>query len=247
MEHHPHKIPEGGMYMQKRNGWLLAYILTIAGALISVHWGNRAVTVIAENMPIPRANCIVIDPGHGGVDGGATSCTGRLEKEYNLEIACRLEDTLKLLGYRTEMTRRTDESIHTEGETIAQKKLSDLKERVRIVNESQHSILISIHQNLFPESRYRGAQVFYGKAYGSLDLAAHLQSKIIQHLNPGSHRKAKECTGVYLMDRIQCPGILVECGFISNPAEEKLLSDPEYQKKLCCIIASSLDHFLAQT
>ena len=233
--------------MRRSKSWILVYILTISAALASVQWGSRAVNVISESMPIPRANCIVIDPGHGGPDGGAASCTGKLEKVYNLEISRRLETFLNLLGYSTRMIRTTDESVYTQGETIAQKKVSDLKQRVKMVEETENPILISIHQNTFSDSRYCGAQVFYAGTQGSETLALQLQGLLTECLNPGSHRKAKRSSQVYLMDQISCPGILVECGFLSNIQEETLLSDPAYQKKLCAVIGCALDQFLSHT
>ena len=202
---------------------------------------------MAENLPIERKHCFVIDPGHGGVDGGATSCTGKLESGINLEIALRLNDLLCFLGYETKMIRTADVSIYTKGETIAQKKVSDLKERVRIVNETQNGILLSIHQNHFSDSRYSGAQVFFAPTSKSEALAKLLQTTLASSLNPGNNRQIKKCSGVYLMEHIQCTGILIECGFLSNPAEAQKLRDPEYQKKLCAIIASATDSFLSNT
>lgn len=231
--------------MWKRGKLATFYILTIGVVLTAAEWGSRAVTVISENAPIERNNCIVIDPGHGGEDGGATSCTGLLESQYNLEISKRLNDLLCLLGYNTMMIRENDTSVYVKGTTIAEKKISDLKERVRMVNETENALLVSIHQNYFTESRYSGAQVFYSKTDGSERLAKNMQAELVSKLNPGSRRKCKQCTGVYLMTHIDCPGILVECGFISNPEEEAKLRDAAYQKKLCCIIAVSIGDFLS--
>lgn len=215
------------------------YLMTIAGLLCAVLWGSRAVTTLAENLPIERTHCFIIDAGHGGEDGGATSCTGKLESALNLEIALRLNDLMHFLGYDTRMIRTTDVSIYTKGESLSQKKASDLKERVRIVNETEGGILLSIHQNNFSDSRYSGAQVFYGKTDGSQQLAKQMQTAFIQTLNPGSRRNAKPSTGVYLMEHIERCGILVECGFLSNPEEEAQLKSADYQKMLCCVIAAS--------
>lgn len=230
--------------MKKRAGWIFAYLFTIAGAVLSVHWGSRAVTVVSEHMPIARQNCVVIDPGHGGVDGGATSCTGRLESAYNLEISLKLRDLLHFIGYDVKMIRTADESVYTEGETIAQKKLSDLKQRVKIANETPGGVLISIHQNQFPDQSSSGGQVFYAGTQGSDVLASLVQKQMAVSLKPKTTRREKKSSGVYLMEHIQCPGILIECGFLSNPQEEARLSDSSYQKKLCCVIAVSLKQFL---
>lgn len=225
----------------------LLYAVVICAMLVGIYWGSKAVTVISENFQIDRHYQIVIDPGHGGEDGGATSCTGKLESIFNLEISKRLDDLFHLLGYETYMIRKTDTSVYTKGETIAQKKISDLKERVRIVNETKNGVLLSIHQNNFSDSRYSGAQVFYSDSGSSKDLANHLQSSLVQSLNPGSHRKSKLSKGVYLMEHIRCTGVLIECGFLSNPEEEAKLRDPEYQKKLCCVIAASVSQYLSNT
>lgn len=223
------------------------YCLTIGGLLLAVIWGSRAITVISENMPVERQHCIIIDAGHGGEDGGATSCTGKLESSFNLEISLRLNDLLHLLGYDTAMIRTSDVSIYTKGETIAQKKVSDLKERVRIANETENALLLSIHQNTYPESRYSGAQVFYANTAGSQQLAKELQRAFTATVNQGSNRKSKKADGIYLMEHISCTGILIECGFLSNPKEEARLRSAEYQKKLCCVIASSVSTYLSNT
>lgn len=223
------------------------YCLTIGGLLLAVIWGSRAITVISENMPVERQHCIIVDAGHGGEDGGATSCTGKLESSFNLEISLRLNDLLHLLGYDTAMIRTSDVSIYTKGETIAQKKVSDLKERVRIANETENALLLSIHQNTYPESRYSGAQVFYANTAGSQQLAKELQSGFAATVNQGSNRKSKKADGIYLMEHISCTGILVECGFLSNPEEEARLRSMEYQKKICCVIASSVSTYLSNT
>ncbi len=225
--------------------WISFYCFIGVLILLLSMGGSRAVTVLAENEPLKKRNCIIIDPGHGGVDGGATSCSGVLESAYNLDISLRLNDLLHLLGHHTKMIRTTDISVYTSGNTIAQKKISDLKERVRIVNETENALLVSIHQNNFPDSRYRGAQVFYGKSQGSEQLAKKMQTAMIDVLNPGSKRTCKASHGIYLMDHIQATGVLIECGFLSNIQEEALLRSSAYQKKLVCVIGATLNGFLS--
>ena len=215
--------------------------------ILTILCGNHVITVFSEKEPIDREHCIIIDAGHGGVDGGATSCSGILESTYNLQISLRLNDLLHLLGYKTIMIRTTDISVYTKGETIAQKKVSDLKERVRIVNESDNGILISIHQNNFTDSRYSGAQVFYASSENSEIFAKKIQDNLISSLNPGSNRQCKKSEGIYLMEHIDRTGVLIECGFLSNPEEEMKLRSDHYQKCLCCVIAASLSQCLSNT
>ena len=232
----------------KSDNWVVFtpfYLLIVIVFLGIAHLGSNTVTTIHQQRPLVRDNTIVIDAGHGGIDGGATSCTGVLESHMNLEIALRLDDLFHLLGYDTLMIRKTDESIYTEGNTIASQKVSDLKERVRLVNETPGAILVSLHQNTYSSQRYHGAQVFYSDREESRKMAQALQGQLISCLNPDSNRKAKSAKGVYLMEHITVPGVLIECGFLTNPEEEALLRSADYQKKLCAVIASTLSCYLS--
>lgn len=219
------------------------YLSIICIAILVISLGDRVVYVIADAMPVPVEHVIVIDAGHGGEDGGATSCTGKLESELNLEIALRLDSLCHLLGMHTTMIRTTDVSVYTEGSTLAAKKASDLRNRVRIVNAIPDAILISIHQNTFSDNRYSGAQVFFADTPGSKELAAKMQ-KGFASVDTLSRRKEKQASGVYLMQNIEKTGVLVECGFLSNQAEEAKLRNTDYQKKLCSIIASVINEHI---
>ena len=220
------------------------YIL-IFGIFVAVaYWTNLATTTIVQMIPVERNHTIVIDPGHGGVDGGATSCTGVLESKFNLDISLRLRDLFHLLGYRTKMIRTEDVSVYKSGETIAAKKVSDLRTRVQIINETEDAILVSIHQNTFSDSRYSGPQVFYGPEGEGEALAKLLQKTLTDALAPGSNRMAKKADGIYLMQHINCTGVLIECGFLSNPTEEKKLRNDTYQQKICGTIACTISQYL---
>ncbi len=226
----------------KKWGWFIVlYIAVVVVSIGGAHLGSAIVTVFQQNRPIEREVCVIIDAGHGGEDGGATSCTGVLESQLNLEISLRLNDLLHLLGYQTRMVRTTDTAIYTEGKTLSQKKVSDLRNRVALVNETEGGILVSIHQNTFTDERYYGAQVFYNKD-GQM-LADKMQASFIQTLNPESKRRAKPSDGIYLMQNIQRPGILIECGFISNHEEEAKLRSKGYQQQLVCVIAAEIAHY----
>lgn len=222
--------------------WQIYLFVTLA-AVLSAAWGSKLVTAAAVSSAENSAQTvIVIDAGHGGEDGGAVSVTGQKESELNLQIALRLNDLLRFLGVKTKMIRTEDISVYTKGETIAQKKVSDIHERVRIVEETPNALLVSIHQNHFSEAKYRGAQVFYAK--GSEYLAEALQTMISVHADRNNHRQCKQIRDVYLFEHISCEGVLIECGFLSNPAEELLLRDAVYQKKLAATIACCLTNYL---
>lgn len=223
--------------MKSVQKWLPGYLVIIISVLTIAIWYSEAITVLAENSSPIRSKIVIIDPGHGGVDGGAISCTGLPESKYNLEISLRLNDLLNLLGHKTRLIRNEDISVYTDGNTISQKKISDLKERARIVNSYEDALLLSIHQNNFPDSRYSGAQVFFAKTDRSQNVAEDLQQAFIRYLNPDSHRHEKKSSGIYLLEHIQCPAVLIECGFLSNPEEEAKLRNRNYQQKLCSIIA----------
>ncbi len=234
----------------RREYWIAMlpfYLLVTIAAIAIAKGGSQTVTVVSQNLPIERSYTVVIDAGHGYPDGGATSCTGVLESTINLQIAMRLDDLMHFLGIHTAMTRTTEESIYTEGESIAAKKVSDLKERVRIIEETDGAFLVSIHQNTFPNSRYGGPQVLYAPNTQSKELASTLQTALKNALDPSSRRVAKKASGVYLMENISCTGVLVECGFISNPEEEAKLLSHGYQKQLCCVVAASISTYLSNT
>ena len=191
--------------------------------------------------------CVVIDAGHGGEDGGAVSADGVLESEINLQIALRTRDLLTFCGVRTKMIRETDTSVYSPGSgSVAEKKRSDLQNRVRAVNQTPGALLLSIHQNFFPQMKYHGAQVFYAPTEGSDALAARVQELLRSAVEPENGRKCKPAESVYLMQNIACTGILVECGFLSNAQEAARLQEDGWQKKLTTAICGALCGYLAE-
>lgn len=233
--------------MKKLRKYLLALPLAVFAAIIVfliAFGGNRVYTVYSENAPVNYRKTVVIDAGHGGVDGGASSYSGALESQINLQISLRLRDLMHLLGMKTKMIRTTDRSMHNSGNTIAAQKISDLRERVRIVNETENCILVSIHQNYFQDTDCEGPQVFYNPADDSKALAQQLQQQLSGALIPDSNRKIKSSEGIFLMENVNTCAVLIECGFLSNPREAALLSNENYQKKLCIVIAAGINTYL---
>lgn len=216
---------------------LLCVILSFAVILSATALSRVGSFVAVLQQEDPEAPVFVIDPGHGGEDGGATDSSGHRESEINLQIALRLRDLMTLLGVRTVMIREEDVSVHREGDTIAARKVSDIRNRVRITEETPNSRLISIHQNHYPEGKYRGAQVFYRNTEESRRWASDLQQALNTQVDPNNRRECKTVGEVYLMQHVSCPAILVECGFLSNREEAALLQEPSYQKKLAAAIA----------
>lgn len=216
---------------------LLCFILILAVLFSAVGLSRAGNSIAAWQEEKDSAPIFVIDAGHGGEDGGTTDATGKRESEINLEIALRLRDFLSLIGAKTRMIRAQDLSVSTEGTTVAARKVSDIRNRVRITEETPNSRLISIHQNHYPEGKYRGSQVFYSNTEGSQHWAQALQALLNTRVDPNNHREPKPAENIYLLQHIHCPAILVECGFLSNREEAALLQDPSYQKKLVAAIA----------
>ena len=223
--------------------------LCLAAALLAV-WGlltfalgrlDGLMAPAVRPVSVTRAAPLILDAGHGGEDGGAVSVTGVPESRVNLEIVQKLRDTLALYGVDPVVLREEDVSLHDpEASTLREKKRSDLKNRVRAVEAVEGGALLSIHQNSYPGSQYRGAQVFYAPTGGSRELAELLQTALREELQPDNGRKAKPIPeSVYLMNHVSCPAVLVECGFLSNPEEEALLRDGGYQRQLAAVLAGA--------
>ena len=192
-----------------------------------------------ENFP---ASVWVIDPGHGGEDGGAVSTDGTVvESQLNLEISIRLRDLADFLGVETVLLRDTDTALYTEGETLREKKRSDLNHRLEIIEGTSNALLISIHQNFFEQSQYSGAQSFYTLVGKSRACAESIQEKLRQAVDPQNDRVAKRIgEDVFLMNHVTCPAVLVECGFLSNTEECQRLQQEEVQKRIVIAIAAGI-------
>lgn len=194
-----------------------------------------------EPAVIQRTGPLVLDAGHGGEDGGAVSLTGVPESQINLAIVLKLRDLLGLYGIDPILLREEDISLHdSDANTLREKKRSDLKNRVAATEEVEGGTLLSIHQNTYPSSRYHGAHVFYAPTEGSRELAEHFQNNIKATLQPDNERAVKQIPDtVYIMNHVTCPAILIECGFLTNPEEEALLRDEDYQRKLTAVIGAT--------
>ncbi len=230
-----------------RKNWPI-YLAVIAGFTGLSLLGSRAfgaVRVYRDALAMPQTT-VVLDAGHGGADGGAVSCTGARECEINLAITQRLDDLLHLLGCPTLQLRQGDTDLASaDAASISEKKVTDLKNRVARINQQADAVLVSIHQNQFSQSQYLGAQVFYAPNTESRAFAALMQQNLRAGLDPANKRECKPGSGIFLLEKIECPGILVECGFLSNPGEEALLRSKDYQKRLAAVLAGSITAFLA--
>ena len=192
---------------------------------------------------------IVIDAGHGGEDGGASTYGGAPEKELNLLIANDLRDMLLALGINVIMTRTDDSLLYDKSSDYkGHKKSMDLANRLKIAKEAERPILISIHMNAFPEEKYSGLQVYYSKnAPDSAKLAKAVQDLNKALLSPQNNRKTKPAgSNIYLLDRFEYPAILIECGFLSNPEERDKLNTESYQKELAACFFVAILQYLSK-
>lgn len=183
---------------------------------------------------------LIIDPGHGGADGGAVSLTGVEEDEVNLAIALRLEALAALYGIPTQMTRSTADIDYPEdATTIRRKKVADTRARVELINAAPNAVVISIHQNTYDGPGATGPHVLYAPTERSEAFAQIMQDALTQGLQLDRPRiPARVPRGVFIMNHIDRPAILVECGFLSNPAEEALLRTEAHQLRLAAILLS---------
>ncbi len=197
-----------------------------------------------------KSKVILIDPGHGGVDGGASSKAGVLEKDINLSVGLRLKKMLEESGYTVHMTREDDCGLYTKGATIKEKKREDLANRSKMKKETNCDIFISIHQNTFPQGKYKGAQVWYApKSDLSKNLANIMQSSLKESLDKENNRVAKDAGDEIRVLRNNNKGasILIECGFLSNEEEAKQLASEEYQEKIARAIKDGVEKYLLQS
>ncbi len=188
---------------------------------------------------------VLLDPGHGGIDSGAVSKDGIMEKDINLKISNKLKDKLLKKGYKVVMTRYDDKGLYTDDGRIRKKKIEDLDNRCKLKEDSKCNMFISIHLNMFPQSKYYGAQVWYSKNENSRKLAAILQKNLVNDLDNNNNRKEKAAFDSYKVLRCKdhMPSVLIECGFLSNAEEKDKLLKNEYQDKIAECIEKSINEY----
>lgn len=220
----------------------LTYTILIL-IISSIFFSNFESIVFAEEN---TQKIILLDPGHGGIDGGAVSKNGTVEKDINLSIGKKLKVNLEKKGYKVIMTREDDIGLYSDKGRIRDKKNEDLNNRCKMKKESNCDIFISIHLNMFEQSQYYGAQVWYAKEGESAELAHILQQNLIKDLNNNNKRKEKCAKGAYKILRCytDIPSVLVECGFLSNLEEEQKLKTDPYQEKIATSLANSIEEFV---
>ena len=205
----------------------------------------------SENEVLPAGNgqagpTVILDPGHGGIDGGATD--GKtLEKDLNLSVCRVLRDLLEASGVRVVMTRQEDIQLGEESGKSS-RKMRDLLARVHLTEQYPEAIFVSIHMNFFPQASCRGMQIYYSvNAPEGKDLAELIRADNAALLQTWNSRACKAAgSNILVLDRIQNPAVLVECGFLSNPQEAALLRDGDYQKAIASVLCGSILHYFSE-
>ena len=233
-------------FMQKTRIRTALLSLCMVALLLAAAWGLPALFALARGraaLPTdaPILRTVILDAGHGGMDGGAESVTGSLEKDLNLDLSKTLATLFRVCGYTVIETRTTDEMLGAD--TVGgSRKLRDLAARLQISRENPDALFLSIHMNKFPLAKYSGLQVYYTENHcESQTLARTVQSTVRTHLQPQNTREVKQSTSaIYLLHRMDAVGILVECGFLSNPEEAAALDRADYRTRLAVLLAASV-------
>mgnify|MGYP003767051253 CR=1 FL=1 len=219
----------------------LLLVLTVMNITAGRHVPASAEVAVPDGGPV-----IILDAGHGGEDGGAVGIGGVQEKDINLLIALKTADQLRFFGYDVVTTRTEDVMTCDEGlPTLRQRKRSDIKNRLALLEGTENAFLVSIHQNFFG-GYAKGAQIFYsGNNPESKAIAQNMQNAFASMLQPGNERLPKKATtDIYLLCKATRPAVMTECGFISNAADIANLTDSGYQGKIAFVIACAMtDYF----
>lgn len=221
---------------------LIVALLAAAAVFVKIFVSNGGLKpVINQN----SRSTLVLDAGHGGIDGGAISDSGLKESDINLQIALKTEALVRFLGIDTVMTRETDTD---NSDNKAYSEHDNLVQRVKLANSTENAVLISIHQNKFPSAVVSGAEVMYSDNDDSKALGLITQDNLVTLLDSSNRRVARPAPkDLLLTSSVECPTILVECGFMSNPQEAQKLASNDYQLKLAAILAGSYIQFLNNT
>lgn len=224
--------------MGEKQGRILGIVMTcllVLSILIVVKESAEYVSVLKENGTKETRHTIVIDPGHGGNDPGKVAINSALEKDVNLAIALKLKKYLEQEDMEVVMTRQEDKGLYEE--TDSNKKVHDMKNRLAIMEGAKPALVVSVHQNSYPEESVSGVQVFYYRDSAEGKRAALLmQEQMIATLQPAKERKAKENSTYYILKKTTVPTIIVECGFLSNREEADRLTSEDYQERVAWAI-----------
>lgn len=221
---------------------ILSFVL-LSAILFYIIAPGKNLNVFSDDVNYNNTFTVIVDAGHGGEDGGAVASDGTVEKDINLDIALKLEKILKMYGFKVIMTRNSDIMTCDENlSTQREKKISDIRNRAKIISSFPDSVFVSIHQNNFYDPTQKGTQVFYSKNNNkSKTLADCIQQSVVSAIQEHNKRLTKKSgSEIYLLHNSVCPAILVECGFLSNKNDLNLLKSDDYRRKIAILIADGI-------
>lgn len=227
--------------MKQKVELIMSVVILICACILA----KKSAVYVTGQQVGQQKNCIVIDVGHGGFDAGKVGVNGVKEKDVNLQVALKLKEMIEAEGMQVIMTREEDKGLYDEN--AGNKKVQDLQRRCDMINGLNPLMTISIHQNSYTSPEIRGAQVFYyTTSTESQKLAEIIQNSLIEEADPENHREAKANDSYYMLKKTSSPIVIVECGFLSNPAEAEKLCDENYQKKLVAAISAGVFRYLGK-
>lgn len=232
----------------KRFHKILLWLIGVICLFVLIQYPFQQIIPNFKTIPQPLAGqVIVLDPGHGGVDGGATGKNGTNEKEITLEVAKLLKDYLQEAGALVYLTREKDEDLaKKETKGLSRRKSEDIRNRLKFIHDKKADFFLSIHLNAIPDSRWSGAQTFYYDRYDENEhLANMIQSELIRNLE-NTDRTPLALDSIYLLKYAEVPGALVELGFLSNEKERELLENQDYQQKLATSIYQGMIRYIME-
>lgn len=229
--------------MCKKAGWILGILFL--GAII---WGSQKLSHVVLSSAVLHQKeqageyCLILDAGHGGQDGGKIGVHKEIERDINLQIVQKIREHLE-----KEKQRKIRVILTREGENgLAEDNVKDLKERVKMINETKPDLVVSIHQNSYPDEQIKGAQVFYHTASEEGKKVAELMQTSLYTLDETNHRQAKDNQTYYLLKKTEVPVVIVECGFLSNPDEAEKLSSESYQEQVAEAVTEGILNYFGK-
>ena len=222
--------------------FILVFIFSVASGILIFNGDFRLTSGKTAEKPL-----IILDAGHGGFDGGAVAGDGTVEKDINLHLTLNVSEMLSCSGYDVILTRDSDTGTEEDPTaSISKRKVSDLKNRLSLINTYENAIFVSLHLNKFTTSTANGAQVFYSKNHqSSAKLGQNIQDSIVNLIQPDNERTIKQATkSTYLLYNAKIPSVIVECGFLSNKAELQKLKDVKYQQEMAYAIFCGIINYI---
>ncbi|MBQ2719268.1 MAG: N-acetylmuramoyl-L-alanine amidase [Clostridia bacterium] len=228
---------------------LLCFLAFLCLGLVPIALSRALAAVAPVSAAATTVPVVILDAGHGGEDGGAVGVNGALEKDLNLAVAQGVAALLREKGVAVILTREEDRLLYREEENVkGHRKEYDLKNRLAVAKEHPEALFVSIHMNTFSSPRYSGLQVYYAGTEGSAALAEAIQTAVREGLQPENTRRIHAASSsIYLLENAVGRAVLVECGFLSNPAECERLSEKDYQSQLCFSIFCGIMEYIEAT